>query len=240
LPPDEVAEGYPANRYFELMKPMSDLREILLIEPTRFRPLPDDEQEANPGTGNRADASPRSAVAQPCEPQVDSDGPFCFRISPNVSLGRSGTLVIFTLLAVPTTGVSIVFALKGYWPVAVFSSLTYLGFVAAMICSRIALKRYEQVYLSQNMLVIERNTGMGRRACSKLPVFGLRLESTIDPDYGHLGLTLRHRARCVELARDLSPAERSNFQAEFLTAMEKAGHPVRLTTVHMLALGAQE
>ena len=217
------------------MKPMSDLREALPIEPTRFR-LPLADLDANPGTGDRA---PRCAAAH-FQFQIDSDSPFCFRISPNVSLGRSGTLVIFALLAVPTAGLSIVFALKGYWPVSMFSGLTYLGFIAAMICSRIALKRYEQVYLSQNMLVIERNTGMGRRACMKLPTFGLRLESTIDPDYGHLGLTLRHRARRVELARDLSPAERSNFQAAFLAAMEKAGHRVRLTTVHMLALGARE
>ena len=218
---------------------MSDLRETLPIEPAHLR-LPFAGGEAGPGADNQVAAGRRSVVTTSRDACLEHASPFHFCISPNISLGHRATLVMIVTLGVPTALLSVLFAVKGYWPITVFSSLTYLGFAAAMVCSRISLKRHEQVFLSNDLLVIERSTGLGKRTRIQLPTFGLRLQSTIDPDYGHLGLALRHRARRLELARDLSPAERSSFEAAYLAAMEAAGRPVRLTTVHTLALAPRE
>jgi len=209
------------------------------IEPAHLR-LPFAGGEAEPGTDNQVVVGRRSIVTTSRKACLEHATPFHFYISPNISLGHRATLVMIVTLGVPAGLLSVLFAVKGYWPIAVFSSASYLGFAAAMVCSRISLNRHEQVFLSNDVLVIERSSGLGKRTRMQLPTFGLRLESTIDPDYGHLGLTLRHRARRVELARDLSPAEKSSFQAAFLAAMEAAGRTVRLTTVYTLALTTRE
>jgi len=178
----------------------------------------------------------------PClaEEGAQNTSPFNFHIVPNVSMGRAPTIAMLCAFAVPVTGLAIMAAALGYWPVSLFGGLWFVAFVLAVGYSRLALRRHEQIFLQGNAVVVQRATHAGRRTRACIPTYGLQLESLVDPDYGLLRLTLRHRSSRVDIGRDLSPHERSSFQAAFVAAMHAAGHSMQLITIRAPALLAAE
>jgi uncharacterized membrane protein len=184
--------------------------------------------KARPNADTEIVAPLSASAPQPQAHPLDCVGliPFDFHISPNISMGRTGTVVIAALFAVPTVLLALIFFARGSWPVAIFAVLSLLGLFAALTFSRISLGRHERVFIRDQCVVVERTKASGASVSQSLPIYGIRLESIVDPDFGHLRLTLQHRARRMEIARDLSPAEREEFQAAFLDAMTTAGYAV--------------
>lgn len=178
----------------------------------------------------------------PCraEEAAQTASPFNFHIVPNVSMGRTPAIAMLCGFAVPVTGLAIMAAALGYWPVSLFGALWFVAFVLAVGYSRLSLRRHEQVFLQDSAVVVRRTSHAGRSTRTSIPTYGLQLESLVDPDYGLLRLTLRHRSSRVEIARDLSPHERSSFQAAFVAAMHAAGHSMQLITLRAPASLAPE
>jgi len=178
----------------------------------------------------------------PClaEEGAQNTSPFNFHIEPNVSMGRTATIAVLCVFAVPVTGLAIMAAALGYWPVSLFGGLWFAALVLAVGYSRLSLRRHEQIFLQDNAVVVQQTTHAGRSTQTCIPTYGLQLESLVDPDYGLLRLTLRHRSSRMDIGRDLSPHERSSFQAAFVAAMHAAGYSMQLITLRAPALLAPE
>jgi uncharacterized membrane protein len=161
--------------------------------------------------------------------------PFDFHISPNISLGHSGSVIVLLTAALPAAGIALACAMMGHWPVTIFSSLAFGGLLFGFVCARRSLRRLERISLSGEHVVIERTSRVGLRSCIRVPLHRLRLERFVDPDYGVLSLVLGHRDQRTEIARDLSPAERERFGAAFVYAINAAGYAVHINTVMSLS-----
>lgn len=162
--------------------------------------------------------------------RVPANSPFEFHVSPNISLGTIGTAVVLSAAAIPTTALVAICTAHGHWPIAFFGILTFAGLLFGFLGGRRSLRRSERIFLHEGQVVIERLTSSRQRSHTCLPQFGLRIERLLDPDYGHLALVLCHRDRRVEIARDLSPAEREQFESAFMAALDAAGPRIRATT----------
>lgn len=222
---------------------MSDLRKFLVAAEWLHRFSRTQIGEAGPNC-DKGHCVQTIAPGPPfgiCSTDDRAATPFDFHIYPHVSVGSIGTVIIASLLALPAALMSIFFTIKGYWPVCIFVVLTFLGFVAALTCSQLSLRRRERIFLSDGIIVVERSKASGTITQTRIPVCGLRLESVVDPDFGHLCLTLRSRARRVEIARDLSPIERSKFQTAFIDVMNRSGYSIALTvTASPAAVSAEQ
>ncbi len=157
--------------------------------------------------------------------------PFDFYISPNISLGRFGSVIVLLIAALPAVGIGLACAVTGCWPVTIFSCLTFGGLLFGFVCARRSLRRLERISLGEGHVVIERTSAARPRSCIRVPLFGLRLERFVDPDYGVLSVVLRHRDQRTEIARDLSPAERERFGVTFVHAINAVGFAVPIHTV---------
>ncbi len=162
--------------------------------------------------------------------RVPANSPFEFHVSPNISLGTIGTVVVLSAAAIPTTALVAICTAHGHWPIAFFGIITFAGLLFGFLGGRRSLRRSERIFLHEGQVVIERLTSSRQRSHTCLPQFGLRIERLLDPDYGHLALVLCHRDRRVEIARDLSPAEREQFESAFMAALDAAGPRIRATT----------
>jgi len=160
----------------------------------------------------------------------DAALPYDFRISPNISIGRTGSAIVLSLAALPAAAIAGAFTLHGFWPVGIAAALAVGGLAAGFTVARRSLRRVERIFLTQGHVVIERRSPSGDGLRSRFPLLGLHLERSFDSDYGLRALVLRHRDQSTEIARDLSPAERSRFEIAFIEAVNAAGHSIRMTT----------
>jgi uncharacterized membrane protein len=215
---------------------MSNASNVLPVEPPRQLHASDASTSGTPRHRiDDADAAPEGG-----DGDAVADSPFNFRISPNISMGPTSMVAMLGVFAVPVTGLAIMAAALGYWPVSLFGGFWFGVLVLAMIRSRLSLQRCEQIFLEGNAIVVERTTHRGRATRFRVPLYGVRLESFLDPDYGLLRLTLLHRSSRVDIARDLSPDERSSFRTAFIRALDVAGHSMPLVTLRAPELLAPE
>jgi uncharacterized membrane protein len=156
--------------------------------------------------------------------------PFDFYISPNISLGRLGSIVVLLTAALPAAGIGSTCAVMGHWPVTIFSSLTFGGLLLGFVRARRSLRRLERISIGEGHVVIERTSAAGPRSCIRVPLLGLRIERFVDPDYGVLSVVSRHRDQRTEIAHDLSPAERERFGVTFVHAINAVGFAVPIHT----------
>jgi uncharacterized membrane protein len=157
--------------------------------------------------------------------------PFDFYISPNISLGRLGSVIVLLTAALPAAGIGSACAMMGHWPVTIFGGLTFGRRLLSFVQDRRSLCRLKRASLSKGHVVIERTSSAGPRSCIRVPLLGLHLERFVDPDYGVLSVVLRHRDQRTEVARDLSPPERERFGAAFVHANDAVGFTVSIHTV---------
>ncbi|UFZ02729.1 DUF2244 domain-containing protein [Bradyrhizobium ontarionense] len=190
-------------------------------------------------SGLRSIAAETEAAATAAGPDSKSS-PFNFVISPHVAIGGQAALFMGLAFSTPLAMLSIGAAVIGLWPISLCTGAAMTALVIAMTYHRSSLRRYEQIYLHGGALVIERTAHTGRSRRTEIPALGLKLEATIDPDFGQLGIALHHRGRRFEIARDLSPAERPTLQAAFLGAMQQAGYFIPVTTRRLPAIGMSE
>jgi uncharacterized membrane protein len=157
-------------------------------------------------------------------------------ITPNRSLSdRTHLALIVSLLAIAIAA-GLFFVLIGLWFASLFVVMDGVFLAIALKVSRRDLGRSERVRIAGASLHITRTDPAGRAAVSEWPLWGLAIETVDDPDYGLQSITLCHRARRADCARDLSPAERSNFLAALVAACRQAGFPPRRISLQKLPL----
>jgi hypothetical protein len=106
--------------------------------------------------------------------------PFDFYISPNISLGRLGSVIVLLTAALPATGIGSACAMMGHWPVTIFGGLTFGRRLLSFVQDRRSLCRLKRASLSKGHVVIERTSSAGPRSCIRVPLLGLHLERFVD------------------------------------------------------------
>lgn len=154
--------------------------------------------------------------------------PFHARIMPSVSLSGSGWMI----LAVATLLVSIVLQICclacGAWPGALFVALDTAGLLLAVHFHRRAQERHEDVLVDEGLVRV-RSFRHGRMVDEIVLVqFGLAIECWEDDEFGLMQIVLVERHRQLEIARDLSPDERSEFLTALLEALSQQGARPRI------------
>jgi len=196
-------------------------------------------------TGAPRSSAPRADVGPTYVPAFDAaaggeTSPFNFVISPHVAISAQAALFVAVAFSAPLAMLSIGAAVTGFWPISLCTGAAMTALLLAIARHRLSLRRYEHIYLQGGSLVIERTAHTGRSTRTEIPVLGLKMEATVDPDFGQLGLALQHRGMRIEIARDLSPAERPTLQAAFLGALQQAGYFVPVTTRRLPAAWTAE
>jgi uncharacterized membrane protein len=94
--------------------------------------------------------------------------------------------------------------------------------------------RRERFVVADGMLVVSTLDADGFALSNdRFPLFGLRLERTELSSGEILRLDVRHRDRCREVGRDLSPAERHGLWRRLVEAVDRSGASARCST-HVL------
>lgn len=111
----------------------------------------------------------------------------------------------------------------GAWPSALFGSCETLLLLVAVLLHRRSQQREEIVTVAAGSLhVLRRRQGRVTDA-RRLPIFGLHVVRSDDPEYGCQSLVLELRGKRTEIARDLSPGERAAFARTLAEALGQAG-----------------
>lgn len=152
-------------------------------------------------------------------------------ITPNQSLGSKGLATTFGIITAVLVVSELVLAKVGLWFSGIMLLCNAAFLSAAFLACRWDLRRAERVLVADGTISVERFDGRRRfRQCGSFPLFGLRLERHLDPDYGCQALYLLHRGARLEIARDLAPAERESFLAALSGALAGTGLAPTLIT----------
>lgn len=159
---------------------------------------------------------------------------FYARITPNKSLTGLQTLVLIAAITSISVALQAALIIIGAWPCAIFLAFDTLFAVGAIIVCQSRMQRHEDVVIADAGVEIRRCDRGVHSLAAREPLFGLTIEMAQDPDFGIVSLHLRNRHGRVEIARDLSPHERADFLAAFLSAAANAGHRPGVHVTHLL------
>ena len=158
--------------------------------------------------------------ADPADPDTHA-ATFDAQITPHDSLGSDGFALLVKIVLVSTIFLEGLLIAKAAWVIGAFLALDVGGLLLAFHVLR-SRKAQERIVIADGLVVVTQSRD-GRTTRQDLRVFGLALERNDDPDYGCQSLALRLRSHSVEIARDLSPAEREAFCGCLERALREAG-----------------
>jgi uncharacterized membrane protein len=172
-------------------------------------------------------ADPGAALdAEPGAPPV-----FDVVITPNQALGAKGLLTVIGIITALLVVSELALAGAGLWISCVLLLCNAVFLVAAFLACRWDLRRAERVLVAHGTISVERFDGRRRFCqCGSFPLFGLRLERHLDPEYGCQALYLLHQGTRLEIARDLAPTERTSFFLALHGALAETGTAPALIT----------
>lgn len=155
-------------------------------------------------------------------------GPFHARITPSVSLSGSGWIFLAGATLLMSIVLQICCLACGAWPGALFVALDTAGLLLAVHFHRRAQERHEDVLVDDGQVRV-RSFRRGRMINEvALGQFGLAIECWEDDEFGLMQIVLIGRPRQLEIARDLSPHERTEFLSAFLEALSLQGARPRI------------
>ncbi len=143
-------------------------------------------------------------------------------ITPHRSLGPTGFVVLMTLIGAVSFVAGVSFLLMGAWPVLGFFGLDVALIYFAFRASYKSGNAHETVYLSHDVLRVERVDSRGRRICDELNPYWAQLETETDEEFGILRLSVISRGKRIRLGDWLSPNEREEFRTAFAGALHTA------------------
>ena len=121
---------------------------------------------------------------------------------------------------------SLPFVIMGFWPVAGFFGLDFLGLYIAFRVSYRQGEAFELLELTPIRLLFRKVSPRGDVQDWQFNPLWTRLDREIDDEYGMQELSLTSRNEHVVIARDLSPPERETLAEALSRALAdvKRGH----------------
>lgn len=166
------------------------------------------------------------------------DASFHATITPHSSLSREGERLLIVAIVAVAAGLVDAFALAGLWVVSIFLAFDALFVVAAVLAMRRRMRRREDVIVSPGAVTIRSFTGHALDREIRIEQYGMTVADYDDPDFGCLSLKLVRRGHAIEIARDLSPAERADFRRALIRALWQAGANPNISQSHGSPLAA--
>jgi uncharacterized membrane protein len=147
-------------------------------------------------------------------------------IRPHRSLSPQGFKIVMGLVCLVSVVASLPFMLMGFWPVAGFFGLDFLGLYIAFRISYRQAEAFELLELTPIRLLFRKVGPRGEVQDWQFNPLWTRLDREVDDEYGMQRLSLTSRNEHVVIARDLSPPERETLAEALSRALAdvKRGH----------------
>jgi uncharacterized membrane protein len=147
-------------------------------------------------------------------------------IRPHRSLSLRGFRILMVLVCLVSVVASLPFLIMGFWPVAGFFGLDFLGLYIAFRVSYRQGEAFELLELTPIRLLFRKVSPRGDVQDWQFNPLWTRLDREIDDEYGMQELSLTSRNEHVVIARDLSPPERETLAEALSRALAdvKRGH----------------
>jgi uncharacterized membrane protein len=147
-------------------------------------------------------------------------------IRPHRSLSLRGFRILMVLVCLVSVVASLPFLIMGFWPVAGFFGLDFLGLYIAFRVSYRRGEAFELLELTPIRLLFRKVSPRGDVQDWQFNPLWTRLDREIDDEYGMQELSLTSRNEHVVIARDLSPPERETLAEALSRALAdvKRGH----------------
>ncbi|MFL4995348.1 MAG: DUF2244 domain-containing protein [Microvirga sp.] len=147
-------------------------------------------------------------------------------IRPHRSLSPQGFKIVMGLVCLVSVVASLPFMLMGFWPVAGFFGLDFLGLYIAFRISYRQAEAFELLELTPIRLLFRKVNPRGEVKDWQFNPLWTRLDREVDDEYGMQRLSLTSRNEHVVIARDLSPPERETLAEALSRALAdvKRGH----------------
>ena len=127
--------------------------------------------------------------------------------------------MVMVLVCLASLVASIPFLVMGFWPVAGFFGLDFLGLYIAFRVSYRQGEAFELLELTPIRLLLRKVTPRGEVREWRFNPLWTRLDREIDDEFGLQKLALASRGERVVIARDLSPPERETLAESFGRAL---------------------
>jgi uncharacterized membrane protein len=161
------------------------------------------------------------ANAAPQDLSSGSPSQFSAVLTPHRSLGPKGFMVLMAAVCVVSFATGLFFYLLGAWPVIGFMGLDVALIYVAFQLNFRALKLYETVDLTQDVLTVMRVAPSGRSQSWRFNPYWVRL--ILEPRLGRSSeLSLASHGKRLVFASFLSDAERENFASALSSALASA------------------
>jgi uncharacterized membrane protein len=147
-------------------------------------------------------------------------------IRPHRSLSPQGFRTVMVLVCLTSVVASLPFVIMGFWPVAGFFGLDFLGLYIAFRLSYRQGEAFELLELTPIRLLFRKVSPRGEVKDWQFNPLWTRLDRQVDDEYGMQELALTSRNEHVVIARDLSPPERETLAEALSRALAdvKRGH----------------
>ncbi|WP_134496927.1 DUF2244 domain-containing protein [Microvirga pakistanensis] len=140
-------------------------------------------------------------------------------IRPHRSLSPQGFRILMILVCLISVVASLPFVIMGFWPVAGFFGLDFLGLFIAFRISYRQGRAFELLELTPIRLLLRKVSDRGETHEWQFNPLWTRLDREVDDEFGLQKLALTSRNQRVVIARDLSPEERETFADAFGRAL---------------------
>ncbi|MGO4386660.1 DUF2244 domain-containing protein [Microvirga sp. 2YAF29] len=140
-------------------------------------------------------------------------------IRPHRSLSPQGFRILMMLVCAVSVIASLPFAVMGFWPVAGFFGLDFLGLYIAFRVSYRQGQAFEMLELTPIRLLFRKVTARGETQEWQFNPLWTRLDRETDDEFGLQKLELASRNQRVVIAHDLSPPERETLAEAFSRAL---------------------
>ena len=153
----------------------------------------------------------------------DADEPiFSALLTPYRSLGRTGFVVLMSVLGVIWLGTGLFFLSIGAWPVFGFFGLDMLAVYIAFRLNYRAARAREQVTVSRLALDIVKVAPSGRSEQHRFDTLWARFRIARHEEIGITGMAVEGQGKQVSIGSFLNPDDRESFATAFGRALATA------------------
>lgn len=141
---------------------------------------------------------------------------------PHRSLGRTGFIVLMSILGLVWLGTGLFFLSIGAWPVFGFFGLDMLAIYIAFRLNYRAARAREEVSVSRLALDIVKTAPSGSSETHHFRTFWARLRISRHEEIGITGMAVEGEGRNVPIGAFLNPDDRESFATAFGRALATA------------------
>lgn len=143
-------------------------------------------------------------------------------LTPYRSLGRTGFMVLMSILITCWLFVGTLFWSIGAWPIFGFFGLDILLIYLAFRWNYHAARAREEISISRSALHIRQYTASGKVTAHRFNPFWARFNVARKPDRGIASMRVESRNDSVAIGSFLNPDDRESFASAFGKALSEA------------------